>query len=151
MIGRIFQPRERPMPNDDETERETADGTPARSTARAGRANPVRATQADRQAATVRYLDRPEIGETFADCVTGLLFEGHMLRLEFGVTRLDEVKPNTPITGRRYPVCRLVLPPSAAVELINRMQQIAAALSQAGMVKSNPQGQPPAGTTPQSN
>lgn len=133
------------MPNDDETGNQTA-------AARSGRNAAVRATQADRQAATVRYLDRPELGETFADCVTGLLFEGHMLRLEFGVTRLDDVKPNTPITGRRYPVCRLVLPPSAAVELINRMQQVAAALSQAGVVKSNPPtGVPSAGTPPPSN
>jgi hypothetical protein len=135
------------MPNEDETNNQA----PAERSAGPGRSPAVRATQADRQAATVRYLDRPEIGETFADCVTGLLFEGHMLRLEFGVTRLDEVKPNTPITGRRYPVCRLVLPPSAAVDLINRMQQIATALMQAGMVKSNPPttGQP--GPPPQSN
>jgi hypothetical protein len=30
----------------------------------------------------------------------------------------------------------LVLPPAAAVDLINRMQQIAAALTQAGVVKA---------------
>ena len=58
------------------------------------------------------------------------------LRIEFGVTRFDEVKANSPITGRRYPACRLVLPPAAAVDLINRMQQIANALTQAGVVKA---------------
>jgi hypothetical protein len=58
------------------------------------------------------------------------------LRIEFGVTRFDDVKPNAPISGRRYPACRLVLPPVAAVDLINRMQQIAAALTQAGVVKA---------------
>jgi len=31
-----------------------------------------------------------------------------------------------------------VLPPAAAVELINRMQQIAAALTQAGVLRQNP-------------
>ena len=51
---------------------------------------------------------------------------------------LDEVKANTPLTGRRYPASRIVLPPAAAVDLINRMQQIAAALTQAGMVKAAP-------------
>jgi hypothetical protein len=88
-----------------------------------------------RQPATIRYLDRADMVETFADSVTGLIFDGQTLRIEFGVTRFDDVKANTPITGRRYPACRLVLPPAAAVDLINRMQQIAAALTQAGVVK----------------
>ncbi len=93
--------------------------------------------QSDRQA-TIRYIDRPDIEETFADAVSGLIFDGQSLRIEFAVTRLDEVKPNTPLTGRRYPASRIVLPPAAAVDLINRMQQIAAALTQAGMVKAAP-------------
>ena len=69
------------------------------------------------------------------------MFDGQSLRLEFGVSRLDEKKPDGPLTGRRYPVCRLVLPPAAAMDLINKMQQVAAALTQAGLVK--PQGEPP--------
>jgi hypothetical protein len=63
-----------------------------------------------------------------------------LLRIEFAVSRVDEVKANAPITGRRYPACRLVLPPGAAVDLINRMQQIGAALTKAGLVK---QTEPP--------
>jgi hypothetical protein len=90
------------------------------------------------QTATIRFFDRPDIGETFADCVTGLMFDGQTLRIEFGVTRFDELKPNTPVSGRRYPICRVVLPPGAAVDLINRMQQIATALAQAGVVKAAP-------------
>ena len=89
-----------------------------------------------RQPATIRYLDRADMVETFADSITGLIFDGQTLRIEFGVTRFDDVKPNTSITGRRYPACRLVLPPAAAVDLINRMQQIAAALTQAGVVRA---------------
>jgi hypothetical protein len=92
----------------------------------------------ERQQAAIRYLDNADMAETFADSITGLIFDGQTLRIEFGVTRFDEVKPNTPITGRRYPACRLVLPPAAAVELINRMQQIAAALAQAGVVRTTP-------------
>ena len=94
------------------------------------------AEQRDRQAATIRYLDRPEITETFADAVSGVVFDGQTLRLEFAVTRLDEIKPNLPITGRRYPACRVVLPTTAAIDLINRMQQIATALAQAGLTKT---------------
>ncbi len=90
----------------------------------------------ERAAASIRYVDRADMVETFADSVTGLIFDGQTLRIEFGVTRFDDVKPSAPITARRYPACRLVLPPVAAVDLINRMQQIAAALTQAGVVKT---------------
>jgi hypothetical protein len=93
---------------------------------------------ATQTATTIRVVDRPEVAETFADCVNNLLFDGQMLRIELGVTRLDEVKPNSPLSGRRYPACRIVLPPAAAVDLINRMQQIAHALTQAGVVKATP-------------
>jgi len=99
---------------------------------------PAAAGDAGRQPATIRYLDRADMVETFADSITGLIFDGQTLRIEFGVTRFDDVKANTPITGRRYPACRLVLPPAAAVDLINRMQQIANALTQAGVVRATP-------------
>ena len=85
--------------------------------------------------ARLRYVDRPECAETFVDSVVTAVFDGQALRLEFGVTRLDEVKPNSPITGRRLTACRLALTPSAAIDLMNRMQQIAAAMAQAGILK----------------
>lgn len=93
---------------------------------------------------SLRYIDLPAMAETFADSVTNLVFDGQTLRVEFGVTRLDEVKANTPITGRRYPACRLVLSPRAAIDLINRMQQIATALTQAGVVRAPTQPTEPA-------
>jgi hypothetical protein len=95
------------------------------------------AASAQRQV-TLRYVDRPECMETFADSISALSFDGQALRIEFAVTRMDDVKPNAPMTGRRMPACRMVLPPAAAVELINRMQQIAAALTQAGVLRHNP-------------
>jgi hypothetical protein len=98
----------------------------------------------ERQTATIRYVDRPDVGETFADSITGLVFDGQTLRIEFSVTRVDEVKPDAPISGRRYPASRIVLSPGAAIELINRMQQIGAALTQAGVAKAAPgRGQKP--------
>lgn len=97
---------------------------------------PAQPAPQQRQPATIRYIDRPDVTETFADAISGLLFDGQTLRIEFGVTRLDEVKPNAPITGRRYPVCRLALPPNAAIDLINRMQQVGAALGQAGAARA---------------
>src|ERR1044071_5321812 len=87
------------------------------------------------QTATIRYIDQPDMAEVFADSINHVYLDAQSLRLEFGITRLDEVKPNTPVTGRRYPAQRMVLTPLAAVELINRMQQVGAALQQAGMLK----------------
>jgi hypothetical protein len=89
-----------------------------------------------RQPTTVRYIDRPDCPEAFADSINSVFFDGQTMRIEFGITRMDEVKPNAPLTGRRYPAVRLVLPPGAAIDLINRMQQTGAALTQAGLVKS---------------
>jgi hypothetical protein len=85
--------------------------------------------------ATVRYVDRPECGETFADSVNSVFFDGQTMRIEFGITRMDDMKKDQPLTGRRYPACRLVLAPAAAIDLINKMQQTAAAMAQAGLVK----------------
>ena len=69
----------------------------------------------ERPSASIRYLDRADMVETFTDSITGLMFDEQTPRIEFGVTRFDDVKPNTPITGRCYPACRLVLPPAAAL------------------------------------
>lgn len=115
----------------------TSKGSPAKPAATAG--------EPGRQPPAIRYVDRADMVETFADSVTGLIFDGQTLRIEFGVTRFDDVKANTQITGRRYPACRLVLPPAAAVDLINRMQQIATALTQAGVVKARGTEAPKAG------
>jgi hypothetical protein len=94
----------------------------------------------DRKLTTFNYIDRPEVTETFADSVNAAYFDGQTLRLEFGVTRVNNLKPNEPLTGRRYPACRLVLSPVAATDLINRLQQIATALTRAGVLK---QTEPP--------
>lgn len=93
--------------------------------------------------ATVRYVDRPECGETFADSVNSVFFDGQTMRIEFGITRMDDMKKDQPLTGRRYPACRLVLAPAAAIDLINKMQQAAAALQQAGIVKQSEKGLAP--------
>ncbi len=88
--------------------------------------------------ATFHYVDRPDMLETFADFIGGTYFDGQTLRIEFAVTRVDEAKADGPITARRYPVCRVVVAAPAAIDLINRMQHIGAALTQAGVVKPTP-------------
>ena len=92
-------------------------------------------TASGKQTATIRYVDLPECGETFSDSINSVFFDGQTMRIEFGITRMDEMKQGTPMTGRRYPTCRLVLTTATAVDLINKMQQTAAALQQAGLLK----------------
>ena len=105
------------------------------------------ATAADPAAAqaapTLRYVDQAECKEVFADSINNVYFDGQSLRIEFGITRLDDIKPNSPLSGRRYPAQRMVLTPLAALELINRMQQVGAALTQAGLLKSAPRPETP--------
>src|ERR1700687_2159238 len=101
-------------------------------TAAAG--NPA-AGKSERQTARIRYIDRPEINEVFADAVTGLIYDGQTLRMEFAVTRFDEIKTTVAVTGPRYPSCRVARSPAAAIDLINRMQQVATALTQSGVAK----------------
>ena len=84
-----------------------------------------------------QYVDRPEVSETFADFVQRIQFDGQTLRLEFCVSRLDDHKPGTPVTGKRFPTCRLVLSAAAAVDLMNKMQQITAGLVKAGVLKAD--------------
>jgi hypothetical protein len=84
------------------------------------------------------YVDRPEVVETFADHVQRIQFDGQTLRLEFSVSRLEDQKSGEAANGKRYPACRLVLSASAAVDLMNKMQQITAGLLKAGVLKADP-------------
>jgi len=85
-----------------------------------------------------QYVDRPDVTETFADFVNRIQFDGQTLRLEFCVSRLDDQRPPAGPTGRRYPACRLVLSNNAAIDLMNKMQQITAGLIKAGVLKAEP-------------
>jgi len=85
----------------------------------------------------IRFEDRPEISETFADSIHGLIFDGQTMRIEFCTTRMDPPQPPMEPTARQYPVCRLVMPPNAAIDLFNRLQQILQALEKDGKVTRN--------------
>jgi len=83
----------------------------------------------------VKNIDIPGLQETFVDSMGSSTFDGATLRIELCVTRLDLPKPPKPPTGKKYPVCRLVLPPDAAVELFNLLQQFIGVMVQQGLVK----------------
>jgi len=91
---------------------------------------------------TLRRVERHDLAETFVDTIDALFFDGQTMRIECGVTRVDPQVQGQALTGARVPACRLVLTPGAAVSLMNQMQQTAAALVKAGVLK---QGDAPAG------
>jgi hypothetical protein len=93
---------------------------------------------------SVRYMELPELRETFADSLHAIGWDGQTLRLEFCVTRYPEASTvGTAAELKRYPACRLVLTAPAVAALYNRLQQTVTALAQAGVIATTP---PPAGT-----
>jgi hypothetical protein len=85
-----------------------------------------------------QYRDVPELKETFADSVGRWSFDGMTMRIEFLVSRADQERPPEDRSSYRLPVCRLVLTPNAALELLNQAQRMAAALEKAGLAKKAP-------------
>ena len=86
----------------------------------------------------LEFVDRPELVETFADSVRGVMFDGSVLRVELCVTRLAGTgAAGGQASMTRQPACRLVLTATGAVELFNQLQQVMGALAQQGVVKRN--------------
>jgi hypothetical protein len=79
-----------------------------------------------------------DVAETFSDSMGDVMFDGQILRMEFCVTRLDEIKAQGTPSGRRHTVARIALTTEGAVQLLNAAQQITAALKQAGILKETP-------------
>jgi hypothetical protein len=93
----------------------------------------------------IKYVDLPDMRETFADTVHTVAWDGQTLRIEFGVTRYPDLAAGQAAQPTRHLACRLVLTPQAATALYNRLQQTMAALVKTGVVKA--QEKPtPAGT-----
>jgi hypothetical protein len=80
----------------------------------------------------VEYVDLPDMPETFVDSIRMVRFDGVTMRAELCVTRIGEREP---FIIKRYPACRLVLTPEAAVELARQLQKIVAAMEQRGKLK----------------
>ena len=100
-------------------------------------------SKATLSAADLRYQDRPELAETFADAVQNLTFDGRTLRLEFCVARLDDPDPKAKTrTGRSVPVVRLVLDLDGAVDMFNKVNSLQAALESRGVISSSAKAAP---------
>lgn len=90
---------------------------------------------AQRTRPKTKYIDRPDVVETYADSLGMCTFEDGVFRLELTANRYDEPKPPAPPTGRRYPVVRVAMPVPAVVRLFNHLNQMMNLLQQRGIVK----------------
>lgn len=87
----------------------------------------------------LRYEDRLDLVETFADNVQRMSFDGRTLRIEFCVQRADEPDAKAKQkTGRAVPVVRLVLDLEGAVDLFNKINSLQAAMQNLGVIKTQP-------------
>ena len=64
-----------------------------------------------------------EIGETFADQVGTMYFDGSSLRVDLMVTRVEQPTTSSP-TGGRHVVCRLVLSPRCITDLTSQLVKV---------------------------
>jgi hypothetical protein len=81
------------------------------------------------------YFTVSELPETFIDSVHSAFFDGVTFRLELCATRMDEPKPAQPQSAKQYPICRLIMPPQAMLEVYNQLQGLVNMLIQQGVLK----------------
>jgi hypothetical protein len=87
-----------------------------------------------RQQPRLRYQDRHDLAETFADSIRSCVFDGQLMRIEFTVSRFDDPGALGVLEGRTVPACRLVLNRTAMADLFSRLGQLSNVLKQAGVV-----------------
>jgi len=80
------------------------------------------------------HFDRPEVGETFADRVVSVIFDGNVVRMEFAVSRYEQGKSGEPMKEWSYTAARVVLSLRGAVEMLNQMHRLRAALEEKGLL-----------------
>jgi hypothetical protein len=82
-----------------------------------------------------KYVDLPELSEVFADGIRVALFDGYTFRFEFTTTRPRKEGDNFALDI--YPVARLALSPSSAVELRNKLSEVISILEKQGTLRLN--------------
>ena len=83
----------------------------------------------------ITYVNNVDFTETFIDSIGPLLFDNQTMRIEMCITRMDVPIPSKPPTGKRYPACRLVLTPSAMIQLHHKLSNLMDALAEQGVIQ----------------
>jgi len=89
----------------------------------------------------VPYIDLPDVREIFADNVRMMSFNDNVLRIEFTVTRTDDLKqPNAAPTAHAYPAARLALTATAAFQMAGHLTRMLDSLEKQGLMKRTATG-----------
>ena len=83
----------------------------------------------------ITLVERPELDETFADSLEAFTFNNNLVRFDMCSVRLDPGNPPAPPTGKRYPVCRVVVPLDCAIDLFNKLNHLFVALEKTGVIR----------------
>lgn len=94
----------------------------------------------------IRYIDRPELAETFVDSIGMVNMNNGIGSIELCVTRFDKLEPPKPVTAKKYPVARIVITPQALIELHQNLAKFMAVMEKEGIIKIE---QPPQAQEPQ--
>jgi hypothetical protein len=86
-------------------------------------------------APNITYVDRPEIAETFVDTLRRAGFDGINIRIEFTVNRLDDPQPPAPPTGQAFTACRIVIPLTGFLAMVQQLQTLVNTLRTRGVLR----------------
>jgi hypothetical protein len=95
---------------------------------------PQEPTMTNEPTGEMPYVDRPEVQEVYADQVRLIHFDGYSVRLEFAVVRPRIAGPDR-AEATIYPTARLALPPHAAINLKEQLDQLVARLEEQGVLR----------------
>jgi hypothetical protein len=85
----------------------------------------------------LEHVDVAAVGETFADSVRELAFDGSTFRIELCVTRMEPLADaQAARRAKRYTACRIVLSTPAALELSQKLGRVLTAMLKQGMAKA---------------
>jgi hypothetical protein len=81
------------------------------------------------------YVDRPEVAETFVDTLRRAGFDGINVRIEFTVNRLDDPRPPAPPAGQALTACRLVIPLTGFLAMVQQLETLVSTLRAKGVLR----------------
>lgn len=92
---------------------------------------------------SLAHIDVPDIREMYVDFVRTVNVSGATARMEFAVTRYDEMKPGVvgvPQSGRSYTASRVVMPLEGLIQWHAQLGAVIANLEAQGVIKRNTAG-----------
>lgn len=82
----------------------------------------------------VKYIERPDVRETFVDSLESVMYDGSSLRMEFVVHRFGPPQSNRSANKTKMTAVRLVIPLRGAIGLTSQLNALMGILEQQGAI-----------------